>query len=305
MSRHASLIIGLYLLILGGTGCAPVVRYIAEARQAGEPGEGITYYVGGAGPIGNIGSWDVPQGLADAGHTGLVEVYTWQGMTHAGDQINLGRNREKAAELAARIKQYRREYPDEPVNVIALSAGTGIAAFALEFLPEGVGINRVIFLGCSLSSRYDMTRALRRITGGLYVLHSPRDRILRNVVWYTGTVDRSSAVDGVAGLEGFHLPSRIGSDTHAQYRKLHNVPYRAEFASAGYDGGHTDSTGRAFVRSFLAGVLADDDRRLLGVLSPVPGDADSPGAGDTVASRPDSPSAADDEAPRVSTSVAE
>jgi len=305
LSRYASLVTGLCLLMVGGTGCAPVVKYIAEAEQTGEPGEGITYYVGGAGPIGNVGSWDVPRGLADAGHTGLVEVYTWQGMSHAGDQINLGRNREKAAELATRIKRYRRQYPDEPVNIIALSAGTGIATFALEFLPEGAGINRVIFLGCSLSSRFDMTRALRRITGGLYVLHSPRDRILRNVVWYTGTVDRSSAANGVAGLEGLRLPLRIGSDTKAQYEKLHNVPYRAEFASAGYDGGHTDSTGRAFVRGFLAGVLADDDRHLLGVLSPVPADQDTLADGDKVASRPDAPSVADAEAPRVSTSVAE
>jgi pimeloyl-ACP methyl ester carboxylesterase len=252
------------VLLMVGSGCAPVVKYIAESQQGGSPARGITYYVGGAGPIGHVGSWEVPRGLADAGYPGLVEVFPWQGMTHAGDQINLTRNRDKAAELAESIKRYRRLYPDPPINIIALSAGTGIAAFALEYLPEGVGIDRVIFLGCSLSSRYDLTRALQRINGGLYVLYSPYDRILRNVVWYTGTVDRSSATEGVAGLEGFHSPRLQGSDTEAQYRKLHNLRYRQEFSQAGYGGGHTDAIQRAFVREYLADVLMDDGRRLLG-----------------------------------------
>lgn len=249
----------LLLLTLQGAGCA----YLAAAKESGDPLRGVTYYVGGAGPIGHVGSWDVPRGLVDAGYPGLIEVHTWQGVTHAGDQINLDRNREKAIELAVRIKQYRSRYPDEPISVIALSAGTGIATFALEYLPEGVQIDRVIFLACSLSSKYDMTRLLRRVSGGLYVIHSPYDRILRNVVWYTGTVDRSPAAEGVAGLEGFRLPPRIASDTEVQYHKLHNVPYRAAFTEAGYGGGHTDCTGRAFVRDYLAPVLAGDDRRLL------------------------------------------
>ncbi len=251
-------------LLIVGSGCAPVVKYIAESQQGGSPARGITYYVGGAGPIGHVGSWEVPRGLADAGYPGLVEVFPWQGMSHAGDQINLVRNRDKAAELAESIKGYRRLYPDAPINIIALSAGTGIAAFALEYLPEGVGIDRVIFLGCSLSSMYDLTRALQRIKGGLYVVHSPHDRILRNVVWYTGTVDRSSAVEGVAGLEGFHLPPLKGADTEAQYRKVHNLRYRGEFSEAGYGGGHTDAIQRAFVREYLADALMGEGRRLLG-----------------------------------------
>lgn len=262
--RYSVAVIAFVLLLVHGAGCAPVVKYIAEARQGGEPENGITYYVGGAGPIGHVGSWDVPRGLEDAGYKGLVEVFTWQGMTHAGDQINLTRNREKAVELAGRIKRYRQEYPDPPIHIIALSAGTGIATFALEFLPEGAKIDRVIFLGCSLSSRYDMTRGLRRIKGGLYVLSSPYDRILRNVVWYTGTVDRSPAAEGVAGLDGFRLPAQTGPDTKVQYEKLHNVAYRREFSEAGYGGGHTDATQRTFVREYLAGVLMGDDGRLLG-----------------------------------------
>ncbi len=252
------------LSVLCVAGCEPMVGYIATAKEVGSPAHGKTYYVGGAGPIGNVGSWDVPTGLSEGGYSGAVEVFPWQSMTHTGDQINLSRNREKAMDLANRIKAYRRVYRDTPVNIIALSAGTGVATFALEFLPEGTGIDQVIFLGCSLSSHYDMTRALRRVNKGLYAIHSPYDRILRNVVWYTGTVDRSSAENGVVGLDGFFPPPRAGDDTEAQYAKIRNVPYRPVFAEAGYGGGHTEGTRSAFVRHYLAPVLLGDDSGLLG-----------------------------------------
>lgn len=236
----------------------------AKAEEQGEKRKGITYYLGGAGPVGNVGSWDVPRALSEAGYEGFLAVHTWQGMTHAGDQINLARNRSKAAELAAEIKSYRRRYHNQKINIIALSAGTGIATFALEYLPEGVEVDHVIFLGCSLSSTYDLTRALRRVRTGLYCLYSFRDPILKNVVWYTGTVDRSSADEGIAGMEGFRLPHHKGPDTERQYRKVINVSHRPEFSESGYTGLHTDSTTLEFVREFLAPVILGDERVLIG-----------------------------------------
>ncbi|HUN82432.1 MAG TPA: hypothetical protein VMV81_13090, partial [Phycisphaerae bacterium] len=224
----------LFLLItvssLLATGCNPIVGMVAKAKEQGEENRGITYYVGGAGPIGHVGSWDIPRGLAEAGYQGYVEVFTWQGITHAGDQINLSRNHSKGAELAAEIRTYRRRYPNQKINIIALSAGTGVATFALEYLPEGVEVDHVIFLGCSLSSSYDMTRALRRVRSGLYCLYSFHDAILKNVVWYTGTVDRSAGDEGIAGLEGFHMPRFKGNDTERQYHKIVNIPHRSEFS---------------------------------------------------------------------------
>ena len=251
-------------LLLLVVGCNPAVRYFAQIKQGGNPAKGITYYLGGAGPVGHVGSWDVPDGLAAGGYEGAVEVFPWQSMIHAADQINLEGNREKGIELTRRIQEYRRRYPKKQVNIIALSAGTGVATFALEYLPEGANINQVVYLGCSLSAHYDLTRALKRVNGGFYVIHSPYDRILRNVVWYTGTVDRRSASEGVAGLDGFLQPEPPGPDTEVQYSKLLNVEYREEFSLTGYEGGHTDSTSKEFVSQYLAGVLKGDDRRLLG-----------------------------------------
>lgn len=253
--------------ILAGSGCNPineVVQGVAKIAQDGDKRNGLTIYIGGAGPIGHVGSLDIPMGLQDAGYDGYVKVFPWQGLTHAGDQMNLSKNRERASELASEIRTYARDYPGKKINIIALSAGTGIAAFALEFLPERIQVQNVIFLGCSLSSHYDLTRALRRVRGGLYCVYSPTDGILKDVVWYTGTVDRNKGSDGIAGLEGFGRPSTTSPDMARQYAKVHNVAYRAEFAGSGYRGGHIDCTSRQFVANYLAGTVMGIDRVLAG-----------------------------------------
>ncbi len=241
-----------------------MVKYVSTYRHQGDRTKGITYYVGGAGPVGHVGSLSVPDGLYDAGYQGCVEVFSWQGFSHAGDQINISRNRQKAAELAYRIRQYDQLFPECSINIIALSAGTGVATFALEYLPDGVHVDNAVFLGCSLSSQYDLTKALKRIKGDLYVVYSPHDRILKDVVWYTGTVDRSSAAEGVAGLEGFCMPSQAEPDTVKEYGKLHNVAYRWDFAEMGYGGGHTESTNSPFIRWYVAAALKGDGSKLLG-----------------------------------------
>lgn len=261
MTRVALLLI--VLCTAPNFGCAWVVHTASQFAQSGDRREGVTYYVGGAGPVGHVGSLDVPLGLQDAGYRGRVHVFTWQGLTHAGDQIDLSKNRERGAELAELIRRDRFLYPHARLNVIALSAGTGVATFALEFLPERIQVDTVVFLGCSLSSRYDLTRALKRVRRGLYCVHSPEDRILGDVVWYTGTVDRSSASGGVAGLVGFVNPREDFIETGNQYAKLRNIPYRPEFARSGYLGGHLDCVSRSFVRDYIAGLILGTHDRIL------------------------------------------
>lgn len=264
LMRCAISLIMFCLLPAWCAGCDAVYQLIVDRQPEGDGDSGAVFYVGGAGPIGNMGSFDVPAGLRDAGYKGHVEVFAWQSWTHAGDQVNLARNRQKAADLAAEIRRYRRRHPKPPIHIIALSAGTGIAAFALEYLPESTGIENVVFMGCSLSSKYDLTRALKRIHGKLYVLYSENDMMLKDVVWFAGTIDRSSADEGIAGLEGFYLPTSPHPDTIKQYEKVQTIPYRSEFRTAGYKGGHTDGTSPSFVRRYLAPALMGDDRRLLG-----------------------------------------
>lgn len=258
-------------LFCSSAGCSNIVKFAVDKTQPrGIQREGVVYYVGGAGPVGNIGSFDIPRGLRDAGFRGVVEVYPWQSWTHAGDQLNIARNREKSAELADQIQRFRRQNPDSPIHIIALSAGTGIATFALEYLPESIKVDNVAYLGCSMSAQHDMTRALRRVRGRMYVLHAPGDVVLSNLVWYTGTVDRKESRDGIAGLEGFHHISSPYPDTDEQYEKLVNVSFRSEFRDAGYDGGHVSATTKTFVQFYLAPALMENDRRLVGVTRRAP-----------------------------------
>jgi len=250
------------LLILASAGVAglssgcinPAIDTLSHLVQTGDARNGVTYYVGGAGQFGHSGSLSVPQGLQEGGYRGVVHVFPWQSLT-VYDQVALERNRAKAAELADLVKRQKRRHPDVPVNIIALSAGTGIATFALERLPEDVKVHAVVFLSSSLSSRYDLTRALKRVEDGLYVFHSRDDEVLAYGTRIAGTVDRRDPAQGVAGLHGFRLPRTRDESVASQYAKLHNVRHRAEFSAAGYVGGHTDATSREFIARHVAPLL--------------------------------------------------
>jgi hypothetical protein len=252
----------LQVVLLTSTGCNLISRQAANWVQNGDPRNGVTFYIGGAGTVGNVGAWSIPQGLSDAGYRGWVEVYTWQTVT-AADQMALSRNLEKAAELAERIRLQKRHHPTVPVNIIALSAGTGLATFAMERLPEYVQVETVVFMGSSLSSRYDLTRALRRVNNRLYVLYSSKDGVLKHFVPIAGTVDRKDADYGVAGLNGMFKPRRGGEDLDQQYAKVRNVAWRPEFARYGNNGRHISAVDRRFIGRYIAPVILAGDRRAL------------------------------------------
>ena len=124
-----------------------------------------------------------------------------------------------------------------------------------DYLPEKYQVDEVVFLASSLSSEYDMTRALKRIGGGLHVFYSPHDRVLRDVVKYSGTVDRATLGDGVAGLAGFRRPEDAGPGARAEYAKIRNIGWRPDFALVGYEGRHMDATSRGFIREYVADII--------------------------------------------------
>jgi hypothetical protein len=212
---------------------------------------GKTFYVGGAGYSGPIGTFNVPCGLMLAGYDGQVEMFLWQSWKGAVlDQAALDRNKARARELAAKMCDYLDHYPGRELNVIALSAGCGVTAFAIESLPERYKLNNVVFLGCSLSMWYDLTKMLRHLRGGLYVYHSPSDLVLSHIVPITGTVDRKK--DPPAGQFGFSPPVNLSHEGRLLYSKVLNIPWRPEFAKYGYFGQHIDTIGFGFIRYEVA-----------------------------------------------------
>lgn len=253
------LLMGSLVLLIGG-GCARISRMGTTYTGADV---GMTFFVGGAGPVGTVvGTVDVPKGLRRGGYRGAIETFGWQSTVGGTlrDQMDRERNLAQAEALAQRIVTYQQAFPGRPVNIIALSAGTGIAAWAIESLPEDARIETAIFLSSSLSRQYDLTDVLRRINNALYVFVSPKDQVLRLMLPLTGSVDRQFGREWAAGLHGFLPPEGASDATRRLYKaRLRHAQYQRRWEYLGYTGGHTDCTRPAFVQRVLTPLLLQQD----------------------------------------------
>lgn len=163
--------------------------------------------------------------------------------------------RDRGRKLAAEIRRELAFRRDRPIHLIGLSAGTAVLVHTLESLPAGYQVHNVVLFGSSIRSDYDLTRALRRVGGRMYVFSSPHDRVLRSLVPALGTADRSYNATSVAGLGGFSVPRGTGPETRRVYAKITHVPYRPDFARHEHDGSHTGATKSAFVQRYVAPLL--------------------------------------------------
>jgi hypothetical protein len=248
MSRPLALAV-IAMLWLGAAGCG------GGGGMFDAPGDdhGKTYYLDGAGNWG-FGIADVPAGLRNANYKGNVEAYIWtSSFNPAVDQVNIPMNKMRAMILTEKIKGYLRRWPHNDVNLIALSAGTGIAVWAVEGLEPPYQVNNLVLLGSSLSENYDMSKALRNIKGKVYVYYSPHDEVLGGMVRAIGTVDRGGTES--AGLGGLHPPG-------GGRGKIVNIGWRPEYEQYGWTGSHTDATSEPFVRRYISRhiVAAGEDK---------------------------------------------
>jgi pimeloyl-ACP methyl ester carboxylesterase len=213
-----------------------------EKRGAAER-FGKTFYLDGAGNWG-FGASDVPEGLRQAGYHGDVEVFMWTiSFNPLVDQLVTGNARLRSAILANKIKEYARRHPDREINVIALSAGTGVAVWAVEQLDGKARVNNLILLGSSLSSTYDMRKALRHIDGNVVAYYSPHDNVL-DAVRVVGTIDGKRGVDSI-GQVGLHPPG-------GPFPQIVNIGWSRKYLPLGWAGAHTDCTNQLFVRRELS-----------------------------------------------------
>lgn len=228
LQRHIPLASLILMIAFLSTGC--------EKRDKERFGK--TFYLDGAGNWG-YGAADVPAGLMDAGYRGDVELFIWTtSFNPLVDQLNILGAKARALALTDKIKSYARAFPGNPINVIALSAGTGVATWAIEGLPPDVRIDNLVLLGSSLSHDYDMSRVLSRMDGRIYVYYSPLDTVLETVR-VVGTIDGKRGVDSV-GLVGLR-PPRGAED------RVVNIGWNRSWMRLGWTGAHTDTTNRLFV----------------------------------------------------------
>lgn len=251
------------LLLLVAAGCG--IPTTALPDRAERMTRGYTYYLDGAGGGKVLHNWvgGVREGLLDAGYDGAGEVFPWEtGLGLVVDQVVSERyKRKKAEELAPRIAAYEAEHPGAPVTLMGLSAGTAVAAFALEAIPEDVRVANVVMLSGSLSSTYDLTTALRRVDGKMYVFTSEKDGVLGFFLPFAGTADRAKGTNETIGLHGVVMPSNPSEETRRQYGKIIEVPWTPQFEAYGHYGRHEDSVSARFIEAVVAPLVVTTTRR--------------------------------------------
>ncbi len=204
---------------------------------------GITIYLDGAGNWGGGGE-ELRRGLRAAGYRGLVEQYLWTtSFNPLVDQLNIVAAKIRAHALSGRIQSYRRQYPNTSIHLVALSAGTGVATWAVEALNEDSKIDNMILLGSSLSHDYDMTHALAHMKGKIYVYYSPHDCVLEKVR-IIGTIDGKRGVDS-AGYIGLTAPPGLED-------RVVNTAWSRDWLQYGWTGAHSDCTNAVFVRKEIS-----------------------------------------------------
>lgn len=233
---------------------------------------GRTYYIDGAGNWG-FGVTEVRNGLRRAGYKGNIINYRWSPTFNPALDQTIGRPaaRARGADLGREISAYLEKYPGNGVNIICLSAGTGVGVWACENITSETKLHALVMLGSSLSSDYDMHQVLQNIAGGVWVYYSPYDRILQGPVRSLGTIDGKLGVEAV-GTVGLRYRGP-GSE------KIHNIRWSPRYERYGWTGAHTDATSEPMVEQILA-------RHILTAPGPNPADELPAATTETAADRP-------------------
>ena len=168
-------------------------------------------------------------GLEQGGFRAERQFFDWtEGQIGLVALQGYDKHKVQARKLADLILEQWKADPKRPLYITAHSGGAGIAAFALELLPDDVKIERVVF-------------------------SSPLDA----VVLSTGT-KLFGTIDGIrgeaAGFSGFVRPEKCEDPT--QYVKLLAQPYqRTWFTKYGNAGSHICAMRPKFARDYVAPIL--------------------------------------------------
>ena len=195
------------------------------------------------------------KGLREGGYSGTLEIVDWP-RHDAGLNALFARKRNEAEadKLAERLQKLVKEDPSRRISVIAHSGGSGIAAWALERLPDDVKIDTLVFVAPALSQRYDLSKALRHVRGNLYAFTSENDVLVLGAgTRMFGTID--GVKEDASGMRGFTMPD--GADAE-QYKKLVPMPYDAAWMDHGNIGDHIGAMGRTFAAKVIAPLFDED-----------------------------------------------
>jgi hypothetical protein len=189
------------------------------------------------------------RGFQRGGFNGDLEIYDWtehDAGLHA--LIAYDRNHKEARRIAAMITERFDRDPSAPIYVTSHSGGGGLAVWALEYLPERVKITTLVMMSPALSPKYDLTAALRHVSGKVYVFSSLGDTlVLGTGCTMLGTID--GVKTAAAGLGGFVRPA---TGDAGQYAKLVPMPYNPAWVQYDDVGNHVGGMTQSFGQEVLA-----------------------------------------------------
>ena len=216
-------------------------------------------------------------GLFDGGVATRAAIFDWtEGQDGLDALAALDRNKIEAQAAADLIVRQRRRQPGVPIIVTSHSGGAGPAVWALEDLPPGVTVDALVLLAPALSPGYDLSPALKHVSGRAYAVTSPLDKlVLGTGTEVFGTIDRVNTAaagdvgflrpepDGTAVARPSTRPMGLAKDAPlptrvvqfadpVQYDKLTDVPYRPAWRRVGNNGTHLGPMMPVFVRRVLA-----------------------------------------------------
>lgn len=249
------------LMLASSIGCSskPVSDLKFRADREERLARGCVFYFDGAGGGTTKANYadGVIKGMLEAGYQGAGDIVSWEtGKGLIKDQnASVEFKRSKAKEGATSIQNYQKAHAGMPVGLLGFSAGTAEVIFALEELSVTAPVDRIVLLGTSISRDYDLTEALKRVKGKLYIITSTHDQMIGTMMKFSGTADRKFHDPG-AGIKGFVLPAGATDETKRLYaEKIVTIPYSEDFRKDGNKGHHFDNVKTEFIRDHVAPLL--------------------------------------------------
>jgi len=247
LSRAAAFLLAAAAAI--AVGCDDNAEFLTEDRLS----EGMVVILPGVEGASGLNK-DIRDGLLAAGIPHALPIRNWgRPVPLLGvviNQVDFLGNRLAAHGIARYVMDYKEKYPGKPVYIVGHSGGGGIAIFVAEYLDEDKKVDGVIVLSGSVTSAYNLQKALSRTRNGIVNFYNRSDSALLAVgTTVLGNVDGTHGP--AAGLIGFDEPRDNDKDyKKLAYTKLYQVEITGDMMLGGDS--HTAVTQPAFVATFVA-----------------------------------------------------
>ncbi len=236
-------IIGAALPVMG---CADNAAYLTEDRL----NNGLVIILPGIEGHSRLNE-NIRRGLVAGGVYRAIPIYPWGRLVPLIGplitQVDFLGNRLAGVRIAKIVTDYQDKHPDRPVYIVGHSGGGGVAVFTAEAMPEGRKIDGLILLSASISSAYDLKKALSHCRNGIVNFYNKGDSgVLGIGTIVVGTVDGTHGPSaGLIGFDSFDKPGYEGL-------------YQVKMMGVSEDS-HTTSTQAVFVASFVSPWVMSDD----------------------------------------------